>query len=168
MTEAQHDWFRYRPHPWHGLSTGDDPPARIDAFIELTPFDVIKYEIDKRTGYLMVDRPQRTSSTPPTPYGFVPRTWCGSRVAALSPTSTRGDGDPLDVCVLTERPVDRTEILLKAHVIGGISMIDGGEADGLIHLASGEPNAVCDLALGALHVESVPTLTVPKNVVQRC
>lgn len=129
MTDSQHDWFRYRPHPWHGLSTGDDPPARIDAFIELTPFDVIKYEIDKRTGYLMVDRPQRTSSTPPTPYGFIPRTWCGPRVAALSPTSSRGDRDPLDVCVLTERPVDRTEILLKAHVIGGISMIDDGEAD---------------------------------------
>ncbi|MCH2145665.1 MAG: inorganic pyrophosphatase [Phycisphaerales bacterium] len=126
----QHEsWHRHRPHPWHGLAVGDDPPSEVDAFIELTPFDVIKYETDKRTGYLRVDRPQRTSSTPPTPYGFIPRTWCGSRVAALSPTSNAGDKDPLDICVLTERPVNRTEILLKARVIGGIAMIDGGEAD---------------------------------------
>lgn len=129
MSEQHQAWFRHRPHPWHGLSIGDDPPNEIDAFIELTPFDVIKYETDKLTGYLRVDRPQRTSSTPPTLYGFIPRTWCGSRVAKLSPTSNRGDGDPLDICVLTERPVDRTEVLLKTRVIGGIGMVDGGEAD---------------------------------------
>lgn len=129
MSEQHDPWFRHRPHPWHGLSIGDDPPNEIDAFIELTPFDVIKYETDKLTGYLRVDRPQRTSSTPPTLYGFIPRTWCASRVAKLSPTSTRGDGDPLDICVLTERPVDRTEVLLKTRVIGGIGMVDGGEAD---------------------------------------
>ena len=130
MEEQQHaGWFRHRPHPWHGLSTGNNPPLEVDAFIELTPFDVIKYETDKLTGYLRVDRPQRTSSTPPTLYGFVPRTWCGPRVAKLSPTSKVGDGDPLDICVLTERPVDRTEVLLKTRVIGGIGMIDGNEAD---------------------------------------
>lgn len=129
MGHQHQGWFRHRPHPWHGLLTGDNPPSEVDAFIELTPFDVIKYETDKLTGYLRVDRPQRTSSTPPTLYGFVPRTWCGPRVAKLSPTSTQGDGDPLDICVLTERPVDRTEVLLKTRVIGGIGMIDGDEAD---------------------------------------
>ncbi|MED6306737.1 MAG: inorganic pyrophosphatase [Planctomycetota bacterium] len=129
MSDRHEKWFRFRPHPWHGLSTGEDPPGDVDAYIELTPFDVIKYEADKKTGYLRVDRPQRTSATPPTPYGFVPRTWCGSRVAALSPTSLRGDLDPLDICVLTERPVDRTEIILQARVVGGICMIDDGEAD---------------------------------------
>ena len=129
MSDQHQSWYRHRPHPWHGLTAGDSPPEEVDAFIELTPFDVIKYEIDKLTGYLRVDRPQRTSSTPPTPYGFIPRTWCGERVSKLSPTSNGGDKDPLDICVLTERPVDRTEILLKARVIGGIGMIDDGEAD---------------------------------------
>jgi len=89
----------------------------------------VKYEIDKHSGYLRVDRPQRSSSVPPALYGFVPRTYCGPRVAALSPTSTRGDGDPLDICVLTERPVDRNEVILDARVVGGIEMVDGGEAD---------------------------------------
>ena len=129
MSDSHEKWFRFRPHPWHGLSTGQGAPGDVEAFIELTPFDVIKYETDKKTGYLRVDRPQRTSATPPTPYGFVPRTWCGQRVADLSPTSTRGDEDPLDICVLTERPVNRTEIILQTRVIGGICMIDEGEAD---------------------------------------
>ena len=129
MSDSHEKWFRYRPHPWHGLSRGSGAPGDVEAFIELTPFDVIKYETDKKTGYLRVDRPQRTSATPPTPYGFIPRTWCGERVAALSPTSTRGDLDPLDICVLTERPVNRTEIILQTRVIGGIYMIDDGEAD---------------------------------------
>jgi inorganic pyrophosphatase len=66
---------------------------------------------------------------PPALYGFVPRTYCGPRVAALSPSSARGDGDPLDICVVTERPVDRAEIIMDARVLGGIQMIDGGEAD---------------------------------------
>ena len=129
MSDQHDSWYRYRPHPWHGLAPGDNPPLEVDAFIELTPFDVIKYETDKKTGYLRVDRPQRTSSTPPTPYGFIPRTWCGDSVSKLSPTSSSGDRDPLDICVLTERPVNRTETLLKTRVIGGIGMIDGGEAD---------------------------------------
>ena len=120
---------RFRPHPWHGLAAGDRVPAFVEAYIELTPFDVVKYEVDKRSGYLRVDRPQRTSSTPPMPYGFVPRTYCGQRVAALSPSATRGDGDPLDICVLSERPIARSEVLLSARVVGGLRMLDGGEAD---------------------------------------
>jgi inorganic pyrophosphatase len=119
----------WRPHPWHGLSVGPKAPDVVHAFIEITPFDVVKYEIDKQSGYLRVDRPQRSSSVPPALYGFVPRTYCGPRVAALSPTSARGDGDPLDICVLTERPVSRSEILMDARVLGGLQMIDGGEAD---------------------------------------
>jgi inorganic pyrophosphatase len=118
-----------RPHPWHGLPVGPKPPDVVHAFIEITPFDVVKYEIDKQSGYLRVDRPQRSSSVPPALYGFVPRTYCGARVAALSPASTRGDGDPLDICVLTERPINRNEVILDARVVGGIEMIDGGEAD---------------------------------------
>ncbi len=122
-------FYRWRPHPWHGLEPGPDPPAVVYAWIELTPFDLVKYEVDKTTGYLKVDRPQRTSSLPPTLYGFVPRTFCGRRVGELSPGSPRGDGDPLDVCVLSERPISRAEVILTARVVGGIRMIDRGEAD---------------------------------------
>jgi inorganic pyrophosphatase len=122
-------YYRWRPHPWHGLGVGDDAPSVVQAYIEITPFDTVKYEIDKQTGYLRVDRPQRTSSSPPMLYGFVPQTYCGQRCAALSPTSSGGDHDPLDICVLSERPIDRVEILLEARVIGGLQMVDDGEAD---------------------------------------
>lgn len=126
MTER---FSRFRPHPWHGLSAGAHAPAVVEAYVEITPFDVVKYEIDKRTGYLRVDRPQRTSSTPPTLYGFIPRTFCGPRVAKLSPGAPRGDGDPMDICVISERPIAKSEVLLSARVLGGLRMLDGGEAD---------------------------------------
>jgi inorganic pyrophosphatase len=122
-------FHRFRPHPWHGLDPGPEPPGRITAYVEITPFDGVKYEVDKPSGYLRVDRPQRTSALPPSLYGFVPRTWCGPEVAALMADATRGDGDPLDVCVLSERPIARAEVLLTARVIGGIPMLDAGEAD---------------------------------------
>lgn len=122
-------FYRWRPHPWHGLEVGPEPPLRLQAYIEMTPFDRVKYEIDKQTGYLRVDRPQATSAMPPTLYGFVPRTFCGERVSKLSPKSTQGDGDPVDICVLSERPIDKAEILLNTRVVGGLQMVDGGEAD---------------------------------------
>ena len=130
----------FRPHPWHGLEVGPEPPGLVHAFIEITPFDVVKYETDKRTGYLRVDRPQRSSSVPPALYGFVPRTYCGARVAALSPGAARGDGDPLDICVLSERPIDRAEVLLEARTVGGIRMLDAGEADDkIVAVLSSDP-----------------------------
>ncbi|MEM7154711.1 MAG: inorganic pyrophosphatase [Myxococcota bacterium] len=122
-------YYRFRPHPWHGLEAGPKPPRLVHAFVEITPFDHVKYEVDKETGYLRVDRPSRSSSQPPTIYGFVPRTYCGDRVNALSPNASRGDGDPLDICVISERPIDRAEIILNAKVIGGLQMVDHGEAD---------------------------------------
>lgn len=51
-------FFRWRPHPWHGLDVGPEPPTLVNAFIEISPFDLVKYEVDKVTGYLRVDRPQ--------------------------------------------------------------------------------------------------------------
>ncbi|MBI1368315.1 MAG: inorganic pyrophosphatase [Planctomycetes bacterium] len=122
-------FFRWRPHPWHGLDAGPEAPAVVQAYIELTPFDFVKYEIDKSTGYLRVDRPQRSSSQPPTLYGFIPRTYCGTRVGKLNPNAERGDHDPLDICVMSERPINRSEILLHARVIGGLQATDHGEAD---------------------------------------
>jgi inorganic pyrophosphatase len=120
---------RSRPHPWHGLSAGPEPPRRVHAFIEITPFDFVKYELDKESGYLRVDRPQRTSSLPPVLYGFVPRTFAGTRVGGLMAGATSGDGDPLDICVLSERNVTKSEVLITARVVGGIPMLDDGHAD---------------------------------------
>lgn len=123
------EFSRYRPHPWHGLEPGDEAPRIVTAYIEITPFDLVKYEVDKTSGYLRVDRPQRTSSQPPALYGFIPQTYCAEELAKLSPQSTRGDGDPLDICVLSERPIAKSEIVLAARVIGGLQMVDGDEAD---------------------------------------
>lgn len=122
-------FYRWRPHPWHGLEIGPQPPDLVYAYIEMTPFDHIKYEVDKTTGYLYVDRPQRTSSLTPTLYGFIPRTFCGERVKNLSEGAERGDGDPLDICVVSERPINRSEIFLNAVVVGVLQLIDHGEAD---------------------------------------
>src|SRR5690349_10943541 len=129
MTVPPPPFYRFRPHPWHGLDAGVEAPHVVNAYIEITPFDTMKYEIDKATGYLKVDRPQRGSAQPPTLYGFIPRTYCALRVAALSQNSDRADGDPLDICVISERPITRSEILLEARVVGGIRMLDRGEAD---------------------------------------
>jgi inorganic pyrophosphatase len=122
-------FYRWRPHPWHGLTPGNESPRVVRAYIELTPFDSVKYEIDKETGYLAVDRPQRTSSQPPCLYGLIPRTYCARRVGELSKKAKRGDGDPLDICVISERPIARAEVVLDARVVGGLQMIDQDEAD---------------------------------------
>jgi inorganic pyrophosphatase len=122
-------FYRWRPHPWHGLEVGRRPPRLVHAYIEITPFDLVKYEVDKVTGYLRVDRPQRSSSLPPALYGFIPQTYCTDRVNALSPKADKGDGDPLDICVFSERPINRSEVILNAKVVGGLQAVDSGEAD---------------------------------------
>lgn len=122
-------FFRWRPHPWHGIDLGPNPPKVVHAYIELTPFDLVKYEVDKITGYLQADRPQRSSSQPPTLYGFIPRTYCGQSVGAHSQSVKTGDGDPLDICVISERPISKSEIVLNVRVVGGLRMIDHAAAD---------------------------------------
>lgn len=122
-------FYRWRPHPWHGLEIGPQPPSIVHAFIEICPFDLVKYEVDKSTGYLRVDRPHRSSSQHPTLYGFIPRTYGGHRVGNLMKNAKNGDSDPLDICVISERPISKTEIILNARVVGGLPMLDGEEAD---------------------------------------
>jgi len=122
-------FYRWRPHPWHGLEVGPNPPDLVYAFIEMTSFDHIKYEVDKETGYLYVDRPQRTTSLTPSLYGFIPRTYCDENVQELSKHAKRGDGDPLDICVISERPINRSEVFLNAVVVGVIQLLDHDEAD---------------------------------------
>ena len=149
-------FYRWRPHPWHGLSIGASAPEVVNGYIEITPFDWMKYEVDKETGYLRIDRPQRASSLPPSLYGFIPRTYCGAKIATLAGTR-RGDGDPLDLCVLSERPIQRSEILVSARVLGGLRMIDDDEADDkIIGVLDNDPfyEGIDDLAnLSSLQVE---------------
>lgn len=125
---------RYTSHPWHGLSIGEEAPEIINTFIEIVPTDTVKYEIDKDSGYMMVDRPQKFSNIIPALYGFVPQTYCDEKVAEFCREKTGrdgivGDGDPLDICVLTERAINHGNIMVPAIPIGGFRMIDGGEAD---------------------------------------
>jgi inorganic pyrophosphatase len=134
----------FRPHPWHGIDPGPRFPELLVAYIEIVPTDGVKYEIDKHSGYLKVDRPQRFSSFCPSLYGFVPRTFCGHGVASYpllgSPAVDRGDRDPLDICVLTDRPISRGEILLEARPVGGLRMVERGEADDkIIAVLAGDP-----------------------------
>jgi inorganic pyrophosphatase len=128
---SNRDFNRWRRHPWHGLKARPEgaPEDIVQCYIEMTPADVVKYELDKASGFLMVDRPQRTTSSPPALYGFIPRTYCGEEVAKRCPHADVADGDPLDICIYSERHITRADILLKARVVGGIQMIDGGEAD---------------------------------------
>ncbi|MEM9034311.1 MAG: inorganic pyrophosphatase [Actinomycetota bacterium] len=129
-----------RAHPWHGVPAGPEAPVFVTAYVEITPLDTVKYELDKDSGLLKVDRVQLTSSAPPTLYGFIPRTYCGDEVAALTPTSMIADGDPLDICVFSERPIDRADVLLTARVVGGLRMIDGGEVDDkIVAVVKGDP-----------------------------
>lgn len=124
----------FRSHPWHGLSLGDEAPHLVNCYIEMVPTDTIKYELDKATGILKVDRPQKFSSLCPTLYGLLPQTYCGNLVAeyCIAKTGLKhivGDEDPLDICVLTEKVIPRGDIMLKAFPIGGFRMIDGDQAD---------------------------------------
>ncbi|WP_420150251.1 inorganic pyrophosphatase [Spirosoma sp.] len=124
----------FKAHPWHGIPIGNSAPEQVTAFIEIVPTDTMKYEIDKTTGYLKIDRPQQYSNVLPALYGFVPQTYCGEQIARLATeksgkTIEKGDGDPLDICVLTEREITHGDIILQAIPIGGFRLIDKGEAD---------------------------------------
>jgi len=126
--------LRYKSHPWHGVFIGDMAPEVVTSFIEVVTTDTVKYELDKETGYLKVDRPQKYSSMFPALYGFIPQTYCGVGVADFCNKETgrsdiMGDRDPIDICVLTEKHITHGDILVQAVPIGGFRMIDGGEAD---------------------------------------
>jgi inorganic pyrophosphatase len=147
----------FKAHPWHGVPIGDDAPNLLTAYVEIVPTDTVKYEVDKHTGHLRVDRPQRFSNVCPTLYGLVPQTYCGERVASLCAERTGrphivGDGDPLDICILTERSITHGDVLVEARPIGGLRMLDGEEADDKIVAV-----LVGDAAYGAFEdVSQVP------------
>ncbi len=126
--------LRYKSHPWHGIDIGDETPDIVTCFIEVVPTDTIKYEIDKVSGYLRIDRPQKYSNVVPAPYGFIPQTYCGNKVGNYCAEKSgkkdiKGDGDPLDILVLTEKDIPHGDIIAKAIPIGGFRMLDGNAAD---------------------------------------
>ena len=123
-----------KSHPWHGVDIGSNAPNIVTAYIEITPSDTVKYEMDKSSGLLKVDRPQLYSNVVPALYGFIPQTYCREEVAALCEKQTghkniEGDGDPLDILVLTEHRIVHGDILVQAIPIGGLKMIDHHQAD---------------------------------------
>jgi len=126
--------LRYKSHPWHGVDIGDEVPEIVTCFIEMVPRDTVKYEVDKVSGYLKIDRPQKYSNTVPALYGFIPQTFSGEKVAELSREKISnekiiGDSDPIDICILTEKEITHGDILVRARPIGGFRMIDNNQAD---------------------------------------
>jgi inorganic pyrophosphatase len=153
----------FQAHPWHGVTPGAKAPELVSAYVEIVPTDAVKYELDKASGHLKIDRPQRFSSMCPTLYGFIPQTYCGPEVAQLCAQRTgrdgiEGDGDPMDICVLTEKTFAHGSFFLNARPVGGLRMIDGQQADDKIVAV-----LESDLAYGQL--ESIQD--VPRGLVER-
>lgn len=102
-------------HPWHHVSYGENVPEKVNGIIEIPKNSRAKYELDKQSGMLMLDRVLYSSINYPANYGFIPRTYCD-------------DGDPLDILVISQ--IDIVPMcLVEAKVIGVMRMLDGGEMD---------------------------------------
>ncbi len=155
--------LRYKSHPWHGVEIGDDAPNLITCYIEMVSTDTVKYEVDKVSGYLKIDRPQKYSNTIPALYGFIPQTFSGKSVSEFCMQRTGrndiiGDGDPIDICVLTEKVISHGDILIKAIPVGGFRMIDGNESDDKI---------ICVLAKDAVYGNYKDISDCPPLVIDR-
>ncbi|MFD2968390.1 inorganic diphosphatase [Sphingobacterium bambusae] len=128
-------------HPWHQIAPGSDLPNSVNAIIEITNGSKGKYELDKDTGLLLLDRVLSSSVVYPANYGFIPQTYCD-------------DKDPLDILVICS--VDILPLtLVEAKVIGVMNMVDGGEQDDkIIAVAKNDPiyNYITDIEQLAPHV----------------
>src|SRR6185295_8064941 len=114
-------------HPWHGVPPGDQAPRIVNAVIEIPQGSRAKYEIDKGSGLLKLDRIIYSSFHYPCNYGFIPRTY-------------GDDKDPLDILVITSQPV-QAMCLMDAKVIGVMQMVDSGDADDkIIAVAANDPS----------------------------
>ncbi|HUC81554.1 MAG TPA: inorganic diphosphatase [Flavisolibacter sp.] len=114
-------------HPWHGVSHGENAPQQVKALIEISQGSRTKYEIDKETGLLKLDRVIYSSFHYPVNYGFIPQTlgW---------------DHDPLDILVLCSQSIQPL-CLVDATVIGNMQMVDSGEYDDkIIAVATNDPS----------------------------
>jgi len=113
-------------HPWHGVPPGENSPRTVNAVIEIPQGSRCKYEIDKPSGLLKLDRVIFSSFYYPCNYGFIPQTY-------------GDDKDPLDILVITSLPVVPLT-LMEAKVVGVMQMIDGGDADDkIIAVAANDP-----------------------------
>lgn len=124
-------------NPWHDVAIGPGAPDVVQAMIEIPKASRSKYELDKETGYLRLDRVLYSSVYYPANYGFIPRTYCD-------------DKDPLDILVLTQATILPMTIL-RAKVIGVMHMVDGGEADDKII-------AVCPDDMSVSHINDIEEL----------
>jgi inorganic pyrophosphatase len=114
-------------HPWHAVSPGEAAPEEVNAVIEIPQGSRSKYEVDKETGLLRLDRVIYSSFHYPINYGFIPQ-------------SLGQDGDPLDILVLCSQPIQPL-CLVKATVIGNMQMIDQGtQDDKIIAVATKDPS----------------------------
>jgi inorganic pyrophosphatase len=114
-------------HPWHGATYGSKAPATVNALVEIPQGSRSKYEVDKETGLLRLDRVIYSSFHYPVNYGFIPQT------LGL-------DNDPLDILVLCSQPI-QSLCLVEANVIGNMQMIDSGQADDkIIAVAAKDPS----------------------------
>ncbi|KAL2906603.1 Soluble inorganic pyrophosphatase [Bienertia sinuspersici] len=102
-------------HPWHDLEIGPGAPSTFNCVVEIGKGSKVKYELDKTTGLIKIDRVLYSSVVYPHNYGFIPRTLCE-------------DSDPMDVLVLMQEPV-LPGSFLRARAIGLMPMIDQGEKD---------------------------------------
>ncbi|KAG9455437.1 hypothetical protein H6P81_008341 [Aristolochia fimbriata] len=124
-------------HPWHDLEIGPGAPTVVNSVIEITKGSKVKYELDKKTGLIKVDRVLYSSVVYPHNYGFIPRTLCE-------------DNDPLDVLILMQEPV-LPGCYLRVRAIGLMPMIDQGEKDDkIIAVCADDPeyrhyNDICEL-----------------------
>jgi len=117
----------YVLHPWHGAHYGNNAPVQVNALIEISKGSHCKYEIDKITGLLKVDRVIYSSFHYPVNYGFIPQT-------------LGDDNDPLDILVMCSESIQPL-CLVEATVIGNMQMIDSGERDDkIIAVATKDPS----------------------------
>ena len=114
-------------NPWHHVSPGDQIPEIVNGIIEIPKGSRAKYELDKQSGLLRLDRVLYSSVYYPANYGFIPRSYCE-------------DKDPLDILILSQ--IDIVPMcIVPAKVIGVMRMLDGGEADDkIIAVAAGDPS----------------------------
>ena len=153
----------FKAHPWHGIELWAEKDHHIlNVYIEIVPENRVKYELDKKTGYLKVDRPQKFSNIIPSLYGFLPKTYSKEKSAELASSELArsglvGDEDPIDICVLTDKTIRHGDILLEAIPIGGFRMIDHGEVDDKIIAVLKD-----DATYG--HIREVSE--IPKNVIE--
>lgn len=117
---------KYVLHPWHGAHYGTQLPEIVNGLIEIPQGSRAKYEIDKETGLLILDRVVYSSFHYPINYGFIPQT-------------LGEDGDPLDILVMCSESIQPL-CLVEATVIGNMQMIDNGEKDDkIIAVATKDP-----------------------------